>query len=500
MTTSLLDVQRGAQTPRVAKWPSYVSSAAPEVIDLAESAGLVLDPWQQYVLTHGLGELPDGRWAATRVSVWVPRQNGKGGIIEAAELGWLFLLGEPLILHSAHEYKTAQEAYLRIKALCENTPDLDRRVNRYWQANGEQGIELTKAAGGGRLRFVARSRTSGRGFSGGKNVLDEAQELTGVQMAAMMPTLSAQPNPQLWFFGTPPSDPEAWVYGLRDDGQAGEPRMAHFDWGADLDLTVEADRRRARTDRDLWYQCNPALGIRITEDFVEDEAKPSGLGEKFAAERLGVWLPRAVGGPSLLDIKAWGELTDRESHREGDVAFAVDITPARDAACIAVYGLRGDGLGHAEIIEHRRGTEWLVDRLVALKTRHNPIAIGLDLKGPAGSLLVELEKAGIVPPDDADEPKRGQLAIPSAMEVAAACGQLADAVAQGTLRHIGQELLETAIRGAKTRTLGDSWAWGRRVSNADISPLVAVTFARWAYETRAHLVDDNEYDVADSFG
>lgn len=499
MTSLLPDVRIGAQTPRVGRWPDYATSAAPEFIDLAESAGLLLDPWQRYVLTHGLGERADGRWACLKCSCWVPRQNGKGGIIEALELGWLFLTRERLILHSAHEYKTAAEAYIRVKDLIQGMPDLDRRVHRYWQANGEQGIELRPEYGGGRLRFVARSRTSGRGFSGDKNVLDEAQELTGQQMAALLPTLSARPNPQIWFFGTPPEDPGAWAYDLRADGEAGAERMCHFDWGADLDVTDAADRRRALQDRDLWYACNPALGLRITEEFVTDEAKPSGLGDRFAIERLGVWLPRAADGPSVLDLQAWERLTDAESRREGDVAFAVDITPSRDSACIAAYGLRSDGLGHVEVVDQRPGTDWLVERLVQLAERWNPVAIAVDVKGPAGSLLVDLEKAGLTRSANPEEPEYGDLAIPTAQDVAAACGQFADAVAQGTLRHIGQEPVTEAIRGVKTRPLGDAWAWGRRISSVNISPLVVCTLARWAYESRAHLVED-DYDVADSFG
>jgi hypothetical protein len=499
LTTSLLDARVGAQTPRVGRWPSYATSAGDEAADLAASAGLILDPWQRYVLTHGLGEREDGRWAAFKVCCWVPRQNGKGTIIEARELAGLFLFGEKLILHSAHEYKTASEAFLRIKDLIQGCPDLDRRVNKYWQANGEQGIELTSAAGGGRLRFIARSRGSGRGFSGDLNVLDEVQELTAQQMAALLPTMSARPNPQIWFFGTPPEDPGAYAYGLRNDGQAGAERMAHFDWGADLDLTSAADLRRARTDRDLWYACNPAMGIRIHEEFVADEAKPSGLGDRFAVERLGAWLPRAADGASVLNIEAWNELCDPDSRREGDVAFAVDVTPARDAACISVYGTRPDGLGHLEVIDHRPGTDWLVERLLNLRERWNPVAIGIDAKGPAGSLLLDLAKAGIAIPENPDRPRRGDLALLTAQDVAAACGQLADAVVQGTLRHIGQEQMETAIRGAKTRNLVDAWAWARRVSSADISPLVACTNARWAYEHRLPLLDE-DYDVADSFG
>jgi hypothetical protein len=489
------------QTPRVGRWPAYASSAGQEAIDLAAVAGLHLDPWQQHVLTHALGERPDGKWAAPKVSVWVPRQNGKGALLEARELWGLFLGGERLILHSAHEYKTAQEAFLRIRGLIEGTPDLAKRVHRVWQANGEQGIELTRAAGGGRLRFVARSKSSGRGFSGDCIILDEGQELTADIMAAMLPTMSARPNHQLWICGTPPSDPAAWCYGVRDDGEAGAERLAHFDWGQDIDLADPAAVRAAVADRSLWYAANPSLGIRITEETVEDELGPSGLGPTvtFAMERLGAWLPRAGDGPRVLDIKAWEQLMDAGSRVGGAFALAVDITPSRDSACIGVYGLRADGLGHAEIIDQRPGTAWLVDRLVELRDRWNPVAIAVDAKGPAVTLLEPLEKAGITRPEDPEAPQYGDLAVPTAQDVAAACGQLADAVTQQVFRHIGQQILADAIRGAATRPLGDAWAWARRISSVDISPLVTVTLARWAYLARAHLVED-DYDVADSFG
>jgi ABC-type sulfate transport system substrate-binding protein len=36
------------------------------------------------------------------------------------------------------------------------------------------------------------------------------------------------------------------------------------------------------------------------------------------------------------------------------------------------------------------------------------------------------------------------------------------------------------VSGAARRTLLDAWAWARRTSQTDISPLVAATAARWA--------------------
>jgi len=257
LTSSLLDVRRGSQTPRVSNVPPYDLSAAPEVIELAASAGLHLDPWQQYVLTHGLGMHSDGRWAANRVSTWVPRQNGKGAIIEALELAWLFLFEEEEIVHSAHQHRTSQKAYARLEKLIRRTPDLFRRVKQFRQANGEQQIETHD---GRLLQYNTRSRTALRGFSSKKVVLDEAQELNLEQIAAIMPTLSAQYNWQAWFFGTPPDDPTAWCYGLREDGEAGVPRLAHFDWGAVLNLDDPDDLARS-LDIDLAYDTNPALAI-----------------------------------------------------------------------------------------------------------------------------------------------------------------------------------------------------------------------------------------------
>src|SRR5665213_714851 len=93
----------GAQLPRLSSVPPYVSTTGQEAIDLAALAGLVLDPWQQWVLMRALGERADGKWSAKRVGLVVGRQNGKNSVLEARELAGLFLLGERLIIHSAHE-------------------------------------------------------------------------------------------------------------------------------------------------------------------------------------------------------------------------------------------------------------------------------------------------------------------------------------------------------------------------------------------------------------
>jgi hypothetical protein len=93
-------------------------------------------------LHNALGERPDGKWAAFEVGIEVPRQNGKGGILEAFGLAGLFLLGERLIIHSAHEFATAEEALERMAQILEASPDLSRRVKTFKRSHGQEGIYL----------------------------------------------------------------------------------------------------------------------------------------------------------------------------------------------------------------------------------------------------------------------------------------------------------------------------------------------------------------------
>jgi hypothetical protein len=72
-----------------------------------------------------------------------------------------------------------------------------------------------------------------------------------------------------------------------------------------------------------------------------------------------------------------------------------------------------------------------------------------------------------------------------------------DHVNNSKIRHIEQQQLADAVRGARTRPLGDAWAWARKISTADISPLVTVTLALWAYHALGDSVD-TDYNLLDS--
>lgn len=477
---------RGVQRPRVFTAPSYTSSAGQEAVELAAHAGLMLDNWQQFALHVGLGERPDGAWSAFEVAVNVARQNGKGGIIEARELAGLFLLGEKLILHSAHEFKTSIEAFRRIVALVTNTDSLRKRVKAIRRTTGEEAIELLT---GQRLRFLARSGGSGRGFTGNCNILDEDMILGDDAMGALMPTMAAVKDPQVWYFGSAGiGSPSVQLARLRRRAltamERGEPdpSLAYMEWSIDphVDECLPGctDHDDPRSPLSV-AKANPALGYRLTLEHTERERLTMST-EIFARERLGVGAYPSEEGDTwqVIGEDAWRALADGTSKMSDPVAFAVDTTPERSHSAICAAGRSGEAV-HIEVVDHRPGTGWVVERLIELVEKWSPCAVVIDPGGPAGSLIPavrkELERLGL--PDLLIEPKT--------REVAGATGQFFDAVTEQAVVHLDQAPMATALAGADKRPVGDGWAWARRGVSVDISPLVGCTLAVWGHAERA---------------
>lgn len=458
----------GDQRPRLWSVPSgAVSSEGQRAVDLAAEAGLELDDWQQFVLRESLNrteEWPEGRWSAFEVGLIVGRQNGKGTILEARELAGLFLLGERLILHSAHEFKTAAEAFRRIESLISGNRSFRREVSRIRTQTGAEAIELRNGA---RLRFVARSSGSGRGFSGDLVILDEAQKLDDKAMAALLPTLSARPDPQLWYTASAGDLQSIQLGRIRDRGLTGnDPSLAFFEWSAE-----HADDP---ADPVTWARANPGLGIRIDQDYIARE-RAALSSEAFERERLSIGqYPSDRDGWLVISEADWISLADPQSQPEDPVAFAIAVDgSAMRKGAIAAAGMRADGLLHCELADYRPGTSWIVPRLAEMWRNHAGAVVIVDAAGHESSLIAPLEAAGV------------PVTKPRVRDVAAAFGYFYDAVTDAkSLRHLGQPQLDAAVAAAVTRDVGDAGrSWGRRVASGDISPLVAATLACWGAST-----------------
>lgn len=449
--------------PRVESVPVGDRSRGVEAVELyADVAGSPLDPWEAYALEQAMAVKDDGRFVPFEVGLVCPRQNGKDEILIARELAGLFLLGEELIIHSAHLFATSKEHQMRLWSLIEGNEEYSRKVKRQYLSHGDEGILLVD---GRRIRFLTRMNQSARGFTVDCMIFNEAMILKEESRAAMMPTLATRPNPQLWYAGSA-VDQRTHDHGVvfasvRERGLAGDdPALAYMEWSAETDRSPD-DLGELAFDEAAIRQANPSLGVRIPLDHVEKERR-SMAARTYAVERMGVgdW-PRTDGLlGSVISPDQWAALFDSNSKLLMPVCMAYDVAPDRSYAAIAVAGYNQDGLLHVEVGEHRRGTHWVVERFVELLERFEPVWAGCD----AYAMLPGMEA----------QPVRTVAAAEHGM----ACGRFVDAVQDGQLRHLGSDELRSAVLAARTRPLGDlGWAWSRKGSPVDITPLVASTLA-----------------------
>jgi hypothetical protein len=479
---------RGSQQPRLSSVPPRASvMLGDDAVALAAGAGLTLDPWQEWILRESMGTLAGDKWAAFEVGLLIPRQNGKNEVLLARQLAGLFLLDERLLIHTAHEFKTCAEHFLRARAVIDACPDLSRLVTKVVTSHGDEAIELRS---GQRLRFLARSRTSARGFTADFLAYDEAMVLSDETIGASMPTLSAAENPQVWYTASEGRSDAFHLARLRRRGLAGnDPSLMWAEWSAEL-CNDFCPRNCAEHDDPgdpaTWAKANPALEIRLSEDHTRREYA-SMSAEQFAASRLAVsaW-PVDENGWGVITETAWDACADESPARPSrPLAIAADVTPNQSAGSIAVAGLLPDGRVIGEIPSgcHGPGTSWMVPRLVELRDKYKPCAIIIDRPPAAASSLIdEAERAGL------------EIVSPSAAEIGQAFGLFYVAVADRTFCHLGslQPELRAAVAGAVRRDLGDSGhAWSRRNAAIDISPLVAATLAVWGHSRYGH----TQYDV-----
>ena len=428
-------------------------------------AGLILDDWQAWFLGESLSEQADHQWSAFEVGLIVSRQCGKGSVLEARQLGGLTILRERLQVHTAHEFRTCFEHFLRMVQLVESCPDIDRQVARIRRGAGEQAIEMKS---GQRLRFLARSGGSGRGMSGDAVYLDEAFALTKPMMGALLPTLSARPNPQIWYTSSAPMASSTVLHDVRNRGIDGtSPRLFFAEWSAG---------QANPDDINAWYDAVPALGIRISEEFIhaEREAMPD---EEFLRERLGIPdMPISDKvAPPVIPADAWQATatTVPVDVVPGACVFAFDVVDGWASIAIAAGTLSAS---YVEVVAHQAGDGWLPRRLVELAERWKPTGIGLDGGcGPAvavlGVIREQFEEADL----DADLLK--PLTSAAYKE---ACGSFLRSVVDGTLTRpvVAPDQLDNAAVVASERRIGDAFVWDRRAATVPLAPLVAATVAR----------------------
>lgn len=470
------------------------------VVDFAQDVLQVdLLPWQRWLFIHALeieGSF-DGEWSFRfrTVLVLVARQQGKTMMSEILALFFLYALGVNLIIGTSTNLDAAEEVWDGVVDIAESNDELAEEIEDIKRSSGRKTITLS---GRRRYRITAANRKGARGKSGDLILLDELREHQDFSAwSAVTKTTMARPNALVWCMSNAGDGSSVVLRNLRMKAHAriGDPdginaslgssavgmeeledfdddTLGIFEWSAHPNAKV--------TDRDEWALANPSLGYGFVTERSLASACATDPADEFKTECLCQWVTAAVTPP--FPIGAWEKGQDNDSQIAPDspLWWGVDVSDDRNRSSIAVCGMRADRTWHAELVEYRVGVGWLQGWFAERAQKYNGMRVALQVKGSPVAAMADIigavDGVEIVPCQGAD--------------VAGWCGRLWDAVAacddagnsdSVPVFHRSQPALDLAANIAATRPLGDgAWAWDRKKSLEDISPLVAVTMAHGA--------------------
>ena len=458
----------GSQEPRIKIEPERTSTDGKDAALLMAEYGCALDPWQKSVVDCWLGKDSSGKYNVTSAGLSVPRQNGKNICIEAREFYGLVINGEK-ILHTAHQVKTSKKSFRRLAAMFTDKrhPEITDIVKNIRYTNGEECIEIDN---GGSIEFSARSRQAARGFDGISLVVyDEAQELTDDQVEAILATLSASATGtrQVLYTGTPPYPTcPGEVFRRRRNICMTNPGKhdAWHEWSVEANYIDEIKI----DDSTLWYMCNPALGVRLDEDFTGEELRtmsPDG----FARERLGWWSPIITTQIDFaINKEAWEACKSNLPKPEGKTAYGVKFSAdgSEVVLCGAVIG--SDEKSRISLIERQstsRGTKWLADWLNERADKASCVVI--DGRNGVDVLIDKIQEHWKF---------KDSIIRANSKDVIAATSTLTNEISERTVSwyELQEQLNNSALTSIK-RSIGAGWGFG----GEDSCPLEACALALW---------------------
>lgn len=337
--------------------------------------------------------------------------------------------------------------------LIERSELLGPAVKNVRRAQGSEGIDFQ---GGSALDVLASTESAGHGRTLDLGVIDEAfKDTDDRREGAMLPAMVTRADAQLLVVSTMGTDASTYLNRKctagRDFSLSGrdDAEIAYFEWSADPEADID--------DPATWRSCMPAFGVTISERAVRHARETMTEGE-FRRAYLNL---HTASAERVIPADVWtrvaGDVTP-----DGSIVIGIDCNPERTQGSIAVADLEG----RCELVEHESGTAWLVKQAVDKAKRWNaPVAY--DPTGPAGVFGDDIAQHGIK-------------TVPiSGRDMAHACSLFFDAVIDTKIHVRPHGSLNAAVAAARQRIAGDSWVWGRRGTDTDLSPLVAMTLAYW---------------------
>lgn len=463
----------GSQKPRIDIYVNGDIWIAEKTIELLETYGIKLLPWQQSILYRwlavNLDENGNWVWANPDAGLSVPRQNGKSELLIARIIGGMVFLGEALV-YTAQSVNTVAEIRRRVMRFFYDAEQEIREMLTDEFDGEPRSLDYIELRNRGRCVFRTRTRTNGLGATNDCLLIDEAQEYTDAQQEALLPTLAAgkRQNRQTISVGTPPTAGTSGTVWVRTRLKVLAGKIVNYCW-QEWSVEVITDP----SDQNAWYETNPSLGYFLMVTAVRNEAGQMAI-DSFNKMRLG-WYAGVENQRAISDDQ-WNPLVRKPVNlpENPSLVYAVKFAPDGSALSLSVGVNMPDGRVHVELIERKpmsAGTGWLVGWLLDRWRKANKIIID----GASGTMLLveELTRS--------DKRISKRILTPNVREAGAAFGGFYTAIEMATVTHYDQPALNMSIRTVKKRPIGRDGMFGYAAMNNDIQsdPTESVALAHY---------------------
>lgn len=456
--------------------PRAVGSYGPECIAwLKRELKITLRWWQALAITRQLEHDESGNLVWREIIESGPRRIGKSTRLRGVAL-WRIdnaeLIGETqLVMLVSKDLAVGKEIHRGAWRWAEQV--------KKWKVirlGGAQEVEKPDES-----RWLLRADTAVYGYDVGYGQVDESWAVDPTSITdGLEPAMLERFWPQLHLTSTAHVRASSLmrrrlVAALKD----ADPDVLLLFWGAPpgADLQSEATWRAASPH---WTEERRLLIARKYAAAKAGESEPEfddpDPVRGWAAQYLNVW-PLLLAGPSQSGILPRWNLIGSDAPAKRKPA-ALGIAANLAGTHLTLGAASGGKRRHLRVVmrvpfeEHAK----LVKKAAKLQERHGCL-IALDEKGPAATLVSDLEDAG------------ANVDVYGLNEFIQACSDTKKAVTDGTAWHSNDPLLGDQVRDAAWRKVGDRLVFGRKAG--DIDALEAVTWANYA----AGL---NDYDPMDS--
>jgi hypothetical protein len=371
------------------------------------------------------------------------------------------------VIYTAQLQKTSTETFEEMAQLMDTKP-----LRKFLAPKGVRtalGREEIRLKSGAKMKFLARTRNGGNGQHGSLLIFDESQYLEPQSQGSFLGAISAcrtRRGPQTIYNGNAPEESD---YGLvferiRSDALSGRTRRtAWTEWSIGCTKSVPDT-----ANREDWVRTNPSWGILLDPETAESEFE-SLEPVQFAHQRLG-WFKERDGADKLFSSEEWDALEVEDAPESWDrLTYGVRFRPDGRSVALSVCVMGGDR-AHVELIREEPmalGIEWLEEWLA---TRvGEAAAIAIDGKSDGEDLRQRLLRRKV---------PKWRIVAATPANAASAAGMLLNAIREGTVTHLRDQVLRDSVLGATKRKIGEGFGFDGEFAERIDSCALALWAAR----------------------